>query len=316
MDQQRKAQFNGPIGLAVMTSGNIYVADTYNDRDSHDHSRWPGQHCRGRGHSRLCGRRTEGGALRHALRHRRSRMTTLIVADTGNDRLRKISAGRQRHYVSVTGQDLSSPIGLAVTHDNFLYVTELDRSRVVQIAPDGAARVIAGDGPGFADGSTLAASISQPESRLDRRVTNQRSCILPIAATIWFESWTRQHAECSNAGRSLPKLTNETLEQQSLLWPFDPQKSPHEVVATIGEVRGSFDSDDSRHHLHSGLDVFGGLRRRRACGAFGEGHEPNSKLGFRLAQRRLARRRHLLHSHACRPRQGCERCLTIRVLCR
>jgi hypothetical protein len=25
----------------------------------------------------------------------------------------------------------------------------------------------------------------------------------------------------------------------------------------MGEVRGSFDSDDSRHHLHSGLDVFG-----------------------------------------------------------
>jgi len=54
-----------------------------------------------------------------------------------------------------------------------------------------------------------------------------------------------------------PNLTNETLRQQSLLWPVDPQQSPHEVVATMGEVRGSFDSDDSRHHLHSGLDVFG-----------------------------------------------------------
>jgi len=42
-----------------------------------------------------------------------------------------------------------------------------------------------------------------------------------------------------------------------LLWPLDPQERPHEVVATIGEVRGSFDSTDSRHHLHSGLDVFG-----------------------------------------------------------
>jgi hypothetical protein len=55
----------------------------------------------------------------------------------------------------------------------------------------------------------------------------------------------------------VPKLTNDTLDQQSLLWPVDPQQSPHEVVATVGEVRGSFDSTDSRHHLHSGLDVFG-----------------------------------------------------------
>ncbi len=29
------------------------------------------------------------------------------------------------------------------------------------------------------------------------------------------------------------------------------------MAATLGEVRGSYDTDDSRHHLHSGLDVFG-----------------------------------------------------------
>ena len=48
-----------------------------------------------------------------------------------------------------------------------------------------------------------------------------------------------------------------TLGEASLLWPLDPQQRPHEVVATLGEVRGSFDSTDSRDHLHSGLDVFG-----------------------------------------------------------
>jgi hypothetical protein len=55
----------------------------------------------------------------------------------------------------------------------------------------------------------------------------------------------------------LPRLTPATLGEQSLLWPLDPQQRPHEVVATFGEVRGSFDSTDSRDHLHSGLDVFG-----------------------------------------------------------
>src|SRR5262249_28338521 len=35
------------------------------------------------------------------------------------------------------------------------------------------------------------------------------------------------------------------------------QNQPHEVVATVGEVRGAFNSTDSRDHLHSGLDVFG-----------------------------------------------------------
>src|SRR5258708_36920817 len=59
----------------------------------------------------------------------------------------------------------------------------------------------------------------------------------------------------------LPRLTSLTLGEQSLLWPLAPQQSPHEVIATVGEVRGSFDSKDSRDHLHSGLDV---------GGAFGE----------------------------------------------
>jgi len=31
-----------------------------------------------------------------------------------------------------------------------------------------------------------------------------------------------------------------------MLWPLAPQQSPHEVIATVGEVRGSFDSKDSR----------------------------------------------------------------------
>jgi hypothetical protein len=29
------------------------------------------------------------------------------------------------------------------------------------------------------------------------------------------------------------------------------------MTATMGEARGSYDTDDSRHHLHSGVDVFG-----------------------------------------------------------
>ena len=43
---------------------------------------------------------------------------------------------------------------------------------------------------------------------------------------------------------SLPRLTPETLAQNQLLWPIDPQNQPHEVVATLGEVRGSEKPDE------------------------------------------------------------------------
>ena len=47
---------------------------------------------------------------------------SLIVADTGNDRLRKIMPDGECRYSSQSG-DLSNPVGLAISHDNFLYVT-------------------------------------------------------------------------------------------------------------------------------------------------------------------------------------------------
>src|SRR6185503_8018992 len=69
--------------------------------------------------------------------------SSLIVADTGNSRLRKVTAEGNVTSLPVSGEELSRPVGLAFSHDHFLYITELDRSRVIQVAPDGVARIIA-----------------------------------------------------------------------------------------------------------------------------------------------------------------------------
>lgn len=258
-----QARFNGPIGVAVDTAGNVFVADTYNDRvrkiapdgqvSTVAGAGVPGYADGDRNSSLFdtpCGviATTDG---------------SLIVADTANDRLRKIAPDGNVSTlpVNINGEELSSPVGLALTHDNYLYVTELDRSRIIQIAPDGTAHIIAGRGSGFANGGDTA-RFNQPAGvavvqrtgelyvtdeanflvrKLDRPSTPDQSTV--AAATINMEA--------------VPRLTNETLALSSLLWPIDPQDRPHEVVATLGEVRGSFDSTDSRHHLHSGLDVFG-----------------------------------------------------------
>ena len=241
----RAAQFNGPIGVAVDTRGNTYVADSYNDRIRMITPE--GQV------STVAGKGSPGyadGDRSTALFDTPSGIVvandnSLIVADTGNDRLRRISP--EGNVTTLPATDLSSPVGVAITHDNFLYVTELDRSRVVQVAPDGTTHVIANDA-GFNQPTGIAID---PNGRGPAKlyVADSGNYLVrkldptPTTAT---------------AVESRPKLTNETLRQQSLLWPLAPQDSPHEVAATMGEVRGSFDSTDSRHHLHSGLDVFGG----------------------------------------------------------
>ena len=242
------AQFNGPIGVAVDTRGNIYVADSYNDRirlitpDGVV--------------STVAGKGTPGyadGDRDTALFDTPSGIVvagdgSLIVADTGNDRLRRISS---EGNVTTFPAELSSPIGLALTHDNFLYVTELDHSRVVQIAPDGVSRVIAGDAPetrfNQPAGIAIIESLDEPA----------KLYVADSGNYLFRKLDPTPSASAATLTDALPKLTNETLRQQSLSWPINPQDRPHEVVATIGEVRGSFDSNDSRHHLHSGLDVFG-----------------------------------------------------------
>jgi sugar lactone lactonase YvrE len=240
------AQFNGPIGLAVSRDGDIYVADTYNDVIRM--ITIAGEV------TTIAGGGTPGfadGAQKVALFDTPSGIvvvenSSLIVADTGNRRLRKISPEGSVSTLPISGEELSGPVGLAFSHDHFLYVTELDRSRVVQIAPDGVARVIAAEFNQPA-GIAIGPHVNKPTELFvgdsgNYLVRKLDQTIVSSAATLVDP---------------LPKLTNEILGEQSLIWPVDPQQSPHEVVATMGEVRGSFDSDDSRHHLHSGLDVFG-----------------------------------------------------------
>ena len=251
-----QARLNGPIGVAVDARGNIYVADAYNDRirmitnDGHV--------------STVAGKGTPG----YADGDRYTAMFdtpcgivaasdgSLIVADTGNDRLRKITP--DGNVTTLPTGNLSNPLGLAISHDNFLYVSEFDGSRVVQIAPDGAQSVVAGGGPGFADGLNEA-RFNLPAGVALSPVSNRPPELYVADSGNYLVRKLDQTVVSSAATITdqRPRLTNETLGEQSLLWPVEPQDRPHEVVATMGEVRGSFDSTDSRHHLHSGLDVFG-----------------------------------------------------------
>ena len=255
-----QAQFDGPIGIAVDASGNVYVADTYNDRIR---KITPGGNV-----STVAGAGlgyADGPAISALFDSPCGIVVaadgTLIVADTGNQRLRKIANGEVTTLPfafsdEANPADLRKPIGLALTPDSFLYVTELDRARVVQIAPDGRARVLTGGSPGYFDGSADARFNQVSGVAIDRRgdlyiADSGNYLVRKISST------AGPGPPAQIASEPLPRLTTQTLGEQSMLWPLAPQQSPHEVIATVGEVRGSFDSKDSRDHLHSGLDVAG-----------------------------------------------------------
>ena len=256
------AEFNGPIGLAVDSQNSIYVADTYNDRirkitadgfvTTVAGSAGPGYRDGPAGNAQFdtpCGIVIKADG-------------TLIVADTGNDKLRQISPARDVTTLGVTfdadpNRDwLRSPIGLAFTHDGFLYVTEHDRGTILQIDPNGRAVVLAGNHQGYSEGFGPDARFNHPTGiAIDNRGD------LVVADSANYLVRRINHSDSLPAvnvtTQALPRLTRDTLGIKELLWPLEPQDQPHEVAATMGEVRGSFDSTDARDHLHSGLDVAG-----------------------------------------------------------
>src|SRR5437868_4068674 len=95
-----RARFNGPIGIAVDSHGNIYVADTYNDRIRLI-TKDGGVSTVADGFDTPCG----VAAMNDG---------SIVVADTRNDRLRKITP--DGNVTTLPSEDLSSPIGLAVSH--------------------------------------------------------------------------------------------------------------------------------------------------------------------------------------------------------
>jgi len=254
-----QAQFDGPIGVAVDNAGRVYVADSYNDRvrlispngqvTTVAGAKGPG-YADGQSATALfdtpCGVAVSADG-------------SLLIADTGNHRLRRITADGNVSTLPVFFADEggaaqpASVIGVALTHDGFLYVTESEAGRVLQIAPDGAARIIAANG--------ISSQGARDRFNQLTGITIDRNGDLYVAdsANYTIRKLSPNKPGTSEAASAgiLPHLDKETVGQPSLRWPIDPQDQPHEIVATIGESRGRFDSTDGRDHLHSGLDISG-----------------------------------------------------------
>jgi DNA-binding beta-propeller fold protein YncE len=248
------ARFHAPVGLTVDKHGNVYVADTYNDRirritpeglvTTIAGGARPGN--------------ADGPAIDAAFDTPSAiavgKDGSLFVADTGNNAIRRIGPDGVVSTLAAPPEGerqplLRRPTGLALTHDGYLYVAG-GGGRILQLAPGGELRAL--DDADHPPESTFGAD-GKVHLYAPHGIGIARDGSLVVADALALRVLRLAPPK---QGEIAPVIAPpaRTARTAPMPWPVGPQDMPHEVVGLMGEVRGSYDGE-SRDHFHAGLDV-------------------------------------------------------------
>lgn len=160
------AELNGPQGLAVDSAGDVYIADTFNNRVREVRQDGLIATVAGTGQPGYSG--DDGSGTRARLNLPTGLaigfQDTLFIADTGNNVVRLLASDGTITTVAGTGEKgyrgdgslaqgavLDGPAGLAFDDEGNLYIADTLNERVRVVSIDGYIQTVAGTGtPGFA----------------------------------------------------------------------------------------------------------------------------------------------------------------------
>jgi len=173
------AQLNLPNGVAVDSSGNLYIADRYNDRIRKVTS---GGLISTEAGTNAFGYSGDGGPATSAQLNYPAGVAVdssgnLYIADRDNDRIRKVTSGGIISTVAGTGAwgysgdggaatdaQLYAPRGVAVDSSGNLYIADFDNHRIRKVTSSGIISTMAGTGAFGYSGDGGAATSAQLDS--------------------------------------------------------------------------------------------------------------------------------------------------------
>lgn len=265
-DESSKALFNAPIGVAVSPDGKIYVADTYNDKIRLIEQ---GKVSTIAGSTKgfADGLSTEakfdtpcGIALLND--------SSLIIADTGNRRLRRIERDGKTTTLAGTGETDSvdgfllsakfvEPTQITLDENGIIYVTDGNTIRVIGRRTFPLVETITAQKRGLADGKLLKSRFNRPSGIASDNAGN-----------VWVADSDNQLVRLltnENLGKTItPEEINKlryTAEEfrnlQPPRWTYKPPEAKRDIAGTLGEIRGEI-TEGKQAWFHNGLDIAGG----------------------------------------------------------
>jgi sugar lactone lactonase YvrE len=139
------AQLNAPTGLAINRAGDVFVADTGNNRVRVIHPNGVIETVAGTGDAGFAG---DGGPARLAKLNTPAGLAiagdgALLIADAGNGRIRRVAADGT---ISTVATGLNLPVDVAAVPSGGFFVAEQGRDRVLKVDANGAGAPLAGTG--------------------------------------------------------------------------------------------------------------------------------------------------------------------------
>lgn len=259
------ALFNAPIGVAIARDGKIYVADTYNDRIRMIEN--------GKVSTLVGGNRGfangNGGSSKFdtptglAIWNDR-----LVVADTGNNRIRVIESNGDVETLAGSGEsDRKDGLLLSASFTSPTAIT-VDRYGSVFVADDNAIRMITGEIFPFV--STISSNmrgISDGQIR-NSRFNRPSGLAIDDSGNLRIADSENRVVRRISPDDLGPNITPEQIadfrdkpdefrQSQPPRWPYDPPGARRELAGTLGELRGEIKPGNDNIHFHNGLDIAG-----------------------------------------------------------
>jgi sugar lactone lactonase YvrE len=267
MEMMEKTPLKGPTGVAVGADNAIYFTDTYNDRVCVIEKGLV---------TTFAAEKASRGFMEGGVHDARFDTPTglavwgdkLLVADTGNNRIRVVEAHGDVWTLAGNGEgDVSNgtllsasfvqPVALAVDNLGSIFVGDGNAIRTISGAVPTVTTISDGH-RGLADGLRSKSRFNRPsglalnsagevivadsENRLVRR----------------FSSKKDGHSITTSEIDTLRDKPSDFRNAAPARWPYDPPTAPRDIAGTLGEIRGEMTKSAEDVWFHNGLDIAGG----------------------------------------------------------